>query len=217
MRKLFHNRLLLVVIMLVSMAHGFSDEHAAPPSFHVLISTIGRPALLNMLNSLKPQLEERDFLTVVFDARDDGKIFQEIERFLASFQCQCTLIMEPENLGHWGHAIRNKHNKLPGDFILHGDDDDIYLPGAFATMRNVCTDTSTLYIFKISNFQGVIMSGYPLVEGNIGTPMGVIPSQYNSQSTWMYRYGGDFVFYHQLAQIIPRISYVDAVIYQCRP
>ena len=38
---------------------------------------------------------------------------------------QISIIYEDKNLGFWGHGIRNKHNKLKGDFIFHIDDDEI--------------------------------------------------------------------------------------------
>ncbi len=38
--------------------------------FHVLIATIGRHSIFNLLDSLLPQLTEDDYLTIVYDAQD---------------------------------------------------------------------------------------------------------------------------------------------------
>lgn len=125
--------------------------------------------------------------------------------------------MEPVNLGYWGHGIRNKYHELPGDFIMHADDDDIYLPGAFSIIRQaVSQDLNALYIFQIVAGNEII-TGYPIQKSNISTQSGAIPSRYNSQSTWEYYYGGDFAFYKKLSKIVPRVIYVDHVIYRFRP
>lgn len=188
------------------------------PSLHILIATTGRGSLLRMLKSLQPQVQPNDYLTVAFDARDDENIFEEVREFLDNLKCNCTLIMEPVNLGYWGHGIRNAHNLLPGDFIMHADDDDIYTPDALDTVRKYCTDKSTLYIFKMQLNNGYsLWINKKITLGEIGTPMGVIPSFYNSKSIWKERYGGDFDFYDALQKIIPNVEFVDKNIYIIRP
>lgn len=187
------------------------------PSFHVLIATIGKPSLFTMLDSLRNQLEKQDYLTIVYDAEDEGDTLDELPEHLQSFQCQCTVIMEPENLGFWGHGIRNKHNVLAGDFILHADDDDVYFPDAFSTLREECTDPSTLYFFSMIGLDGTVHTAKPFRYGNVSTQMGVIPQAYNSRATWANRYGGDFDFYKQLIQLIPQKKFIKKVLYQARP
>lgn len=186
------------------------------PSLHVLIATTGRESLFKMLDSLELQLESNDFLTIVFDAIDRDNIFDLLENTLVKFECICNVIMEPYNLGFWGHGIRNKYNQLRGDFVLHGDDDDTYLPEAIATIKKeVSKDLNALYVFPMLTIYGCIR-GNPMVLGNIGTPMGVIPAYYNSQAKWGYFYGGDFAFYELLSKKVPRIVYVDFPIYKVR-
>ena len=194
------------------------QEDAPPPSLHVLLTTIGRPTLLRMLHSLEDQLISSDYLTLVFDAKDEGQVFDAAVETLSRFQCQCTVIMEPVNLGYWGHEIRNKYNELQGDFILHGDDDDIYLPNVFSEIRQiVATDLNALYIFSMINYDQHVLTGNPIAHAYIGTPNGVIPSHYNSKARWGYYYGGDFSFYQQLQKVVPKINYVNLPIYLVRP
>ena len=40
------------------------------PTFHILISTAGRPCLRRMLDSLKDELLKNDAITIVFDGED---------------------------------------------------------------------------------------------------------------------------------------------------
>jgi hypothetical protein len=168
---------------------------SSPPSLHVLLTTIGRPSIINMLYVLSEELHSRDYLTIVFDAKDEGGVFEQVKNYVRAFPCHCSVIFEPINLGFWGHGIHNKYNVLPGDFIMHADDDDIYLPGSFETIRSTCTNKNTLYIFKIIRINGSTISGNPIIHGNISTQSGMIPRRYNSRSTWGYYYGGDFNFY----------------------
>lgn len=193
------------------------EAHISTPSLHILIATAGRSSLLSMLKSLQPQLRKNDYLTVVFDAKDHDNVFHKVEEYLKEFRCVCSLIMEPINLGYWGHGIRNHHNHLPGDFIMHADDDDTYAGNALDMVRKHCTDKSTLYIFKMQHGNQTLWINHKIIAGQIGTPMGVIPSAYNSKSTWTYRYGGDFDFYDGLRKVVPQVKFIDQVIYLVRP
>jgi hypothetical protein len=185
------------------------------PSLHVLIATIGRSSLIQMLDSLEHQLMPWDYITVIFDGKDVDDIFEKAAEKLSNFVCTSTLFMEPTNLGYWGHGIRNKYNALLGDFILHADDDDAYMPGAFSTIRyEVGQNLNALYLFRIITKNHHIISGNPVELGHISTQNGVIPMAYNSQATWEYYYGGDFSFYKKLVQKVPKVIYSDTIIYK---
>lgn len=206
----------------VAVENAFDEApltEKSPPSLHVLIATVGRATLLRMLQSLQPQLEPQDYLTVVFDARDDADVYFLAEDFLKEFKCTCSIWMEPVNTGFWGHVIHNKYNELPGDFILHADDDDIYTSDAMDAIRHYCIDSDTLYIFRMKYSDGrpTLWHRHSIEEGEIGKPMGAIPSKYNSKGVWGYHYAGDFEFYNSLQAIIPKIEFVDHIIYSVRP
>jgi len=210
-------RLCALFLIVVQTVWAAADS-SPPPSLHLLIATIGRESLLRMLESLQPQLQEQDFLTVVFDAIDENSVYVRAEEVLKEFSCSSSIIMEPKNLGWWGHAIRNKYSQLPGDFILHADDDDIYTEDAMATIRQICTDRETLYVFKMQYSDGRTLWIDPVIKHcQIGTPMGVIPSSYNAKTRWAEAFAGDFTFYAALGARVPNVEFVDHVIYLVRP
>ena len=43
-------------------------------------------------------------------------------------------------LGYAGHGRRQKLKHLPGDFIIHSDDDNYFLPDAFVNYRKHAVD-----------------------------------------------------------------------------
>jgi hypothetical protein len=181
-------------------------------SFHILIATTGRPFLQQMLNSLSPQLLDRDCLTIVFDGCSEIPTFD-----FKNFKCKVNKFNEPTALGFWGHGVRNKYASLlePRDFVMHADDDDLYKPDAFSMLRNRCKDSSKLYIAKtrtnLLNIQNT-ESGNTLE--NIATPCGIIPYELNKQGTWAEKYGGDDSFYQEIIQKVSTIELLKIVIYE---
>ena len=187
------------------------------PSFNVIISTIDRPSLDVQLRSLVTQLKKEDCITVVFD----GKPINNLDIF-KEFVSTVDLYSEPEALGYWGHAVRNKYSQLikKCDFILHGDDDDIYAPNAFELLRQHCVDMNTLYIAKMEhNLCGIIPKEPVIKLANIGTPCGIVPWFINSNPDlkWGYFYGGDCLFYHNASTLTNSVVFLDFVIYIVRP
>jgi hypothetical protein len=179
------------------------------PSLHVLIVTLGRPSLQNMLNSILPSLTDVDHLTIIFDGVAPTEINTETKGTVHIFQ---------EEKGRcWpNHAFRNKYSPLleKTDFVMHADDDDEYTPGAFDVIRSTCTDPETLYIFKmeIVNHK-IVPTQHHIVAGEIGTPNGIIPYDLNRKGVWELKYGGDWDFYHSLEPHAKNIEYLDHVIY----
>jgi len=168
-------------------------------SYHVLLATIGKNTIFNILNMLKIQLLKTDFLTIVFDGKNISKNIDLIEKYCNNFLCKVNIIIEEENLGYWGHGIRNKHNNLDGDFIYHIDDDDILYEDTFENIRKYCIDTDIIYLFKIKlENNNIIWKNKIIKEGEISTQSGIIPKHINSNGYWTLRYGGDFDFYNNL-------------------
>lgn len=142
-------------------------------SFHVLIATIGRPSLESMLHGLKKELGPEDALTIVFDGHSKEPNFD-----LTNFQCKVTSFCEPKALGASGHAIRNKYKNVleRRDFVMHADDDDIYVPGIFHKLRAQCTNTQQLYIAKMQDWNKVVVPKEAVLKpSHVGTPCGIIP------------------------------------------
>ncbi len=184
-------------------------------SFHILLATIGKLSILNMLNLLKNQLHKGDFLTIVFDG-EKSKNIELIKKHVENigFKCSVKIIIEEKNLGYWGHGIRNKHNRLEGDFVYHIDDDDVIFENTFDIIRKHCIDTDMIYIFKIILENGKVVWKIPEIKLNhISTQSGVIPSTINATGFWELKYGGDYNFYKGITDNYP-VIFIDKIIYQ---
>lgn len=181
-------------------------------SFHVLIASIGRPSLQRMIDSLSPQLRTCDHVTIVFD----GVSAVPIDCSGAVFQLH--VVEQRPALGSWGHGIRNAYaRKLQKtDFVLHADDDDVYLPGVFDKLRVLCKSPMCLYIAKFKRSDGTIFPLQTYVkEGEIGTPCGIIPFDLNPLGTWLPRRGGDGKFYEAISRRAKFTKFLDLLIYEC--
>lgn len=186
-------------------------------SFNVFITTVGRTSLCDMLLSLKGQLNSNDYITIVLDKKEAaGQVFDYLSKL--KFNCTVTLIINNEPLGAWGQASRSKYqNKLPGDFILHADDDDIYTDDAFDKIRKYVKEPDKLYFFKLlyNGFEmwneGTVKNGISLYH--IDTANGVIPN-IGILPEWTSRRGGDADFYVSLVKNnFPDYELVDEIIY----
>jgi hypothetical protein len=139
---------------------------------------------------------------------------------LIHFKCTVSVIVCSENLGFWGHGIRNKYqNNLCGDFIINADDDDIFTPDAFELIRKHAVDSTKLYIFKEATPFGTTVwqnewlgSGKPMAVGAISTVCGVIPN-IKILPDWGLFYGGDGQFYVDITStLFPEYELVDEII-----
>jgi hypothetical protein len=183
-------------------------------SFHILIATIGKDSIFKMLELLKNQLNDIDYLTIVFDGKDKSKNIDLITNYCTSFKCNINIIIEENNLGFWGHGIRNKYNDLKGDFVYHIDDDDIIYSNTFDIIRKHCNDINRIYIFKIILENNKVVWNKPEIKINyISTQSGVIPTKFNKDSYWHLKYGGDYFFYETLSKKYDMI-FIDKIIYK---
>jgi len=173
-------------------------------SFNVVIASKGRPSLINMVESIAPQLSANDYLTVIWDSEPFELPIGPDVKYLS--------IQNKEPLGAWGHGSRNKWGLyLPGDYILNGDDDDVYLPDAMEHIRSVCTEQK-LYVFRMNRGE-LVLPRYPEIEhGNIGTPCLVYPTM-DEYPEWVNRYGGDLDFATEMSKRLP-VEFSEHVIYE---
>lgn len=176
-------------------------------SFNVVIATAGRNTLQRMVDSIAPQLEEQDYLTIIWDC-------QPIPLQIDS-ECQVISIHNPEPLGFWGHGSRNRWiPELPGDYFMNGDDDDIYTEGCMEKIRSVVKENK-LYMFQFEH-AGFIVPREKIVKvGNCGTSCGVYP-KVDPMPKWEYVYGGDGMFYEKLSTILD-VEFVNHIIYKVCP
>lgn len=194
-----------------------TSEEIPKTRFHFLLLTIGRKSILNMIESLRDQVSEEDIFTIVFDGRDKDNIFEKVKDITANFNCKVNVIYEKENYGYWGHKLKNeKYSNLEGDFVLHCDDDDIYMPNTIKIAKRICTDKNKLYLFKICSPNFIVWDEPKIAPGNIGSTSGIIPTKLNNLGNWGYSYVGDYEFYSGLAHLCNEkdIVFVDLVIYK---
>lgn len=193
-----------------------TSEDIQKTSFHFLLATIGRRSIFKMIESLRDQVSEEDIFTIVFDGKDRDNVFEEVKTVTSNFCCKVNVIYEKENYGYWGHKLRNeKYSDLEGDFVLHCDDDDIYMPNSIKIAKRICSDKNTLYMARISSPYFIIWDKPAIVEKNTTTQCGIIPAKLNKLGTWGYSYGGDYSFYKSLEDLCnhDNIVFIDLIIY----
>ena len=191
------------------------------PTFHILIATAGRPCLKQMLDSLKDELTDKDAITIVFDGEGAFERSTLTQDWLKDHRSTIHLIKQSPNLGWWGHGIRNQYQgglNTKTTYIMHADDDDVYVKGSFAYLRQRCISPHTLYIANMvhSHTNNIIPPfGHKKIEQDrIGTPCGIIPFESAEKAVWKERYGGDFDYYDTLQHHVANLMFLDHIIYQ---
>lgn len=192
------------------------------PSITYLIASTGRETLKDTLRSLYGQFNfQIDKVKVYFDA----KCYMGLDFFKEEFDMfgeNLTYTLLTENLGYWGHGIRNEYQtKCDTDYIHHMDDDDIYCEGVIPKIRfHLKENYGKVVIFKFRSHDGRIVWSKPRVaDADIGTPSGFIFNRSEIMGTWGYHYGGDFGFYSQVQEKIGKenLVFVDLLIVKTRP
>lgn len=196
------------------IGRSYLEEHKKISSIHVLLATIGKKNIFRILNSLLYQLNEIDFLTIVFDSKDRDNIINEVNKISKLFKCKVNIVFEEKNLGYWGHGIRNKHKDLEGDFVFHIDDDDDIYQDTFDKIRHYCKNKNIIYIFKIVlENNSVIWDRKRIKYSKISTQSGLIPIKINKDGYWTLKYGGDYDFYYNLSKKYNMV-FINEIIYK---
>lgn len=181
-------------------------------SFNIICTSLGRPTILRLLNSLNNQLTTNDVFTLISDDNHEyiKKVLQN-----NTFTYKINHIIEHGGpSGFYGHSIINKHiNTLSGDFLMFADDDDRYSEDAFSHIRTHVKEKK-LYIFKHKWNDTINWSEKEITLGNIGKCMGVIP---NTKKLPMFQLNvfGDGLFYEDLSKNM-EYEFVDKIIYKVR-
>jgi hypothetical protein len=195
----------------------------AEPTFHILIASAGRPTLKRLLDSLRDELKQNDAITVVFDGPGAKSKSGYDEAWFKGHISHHTVLEQFPNLGAGigGEPIRTKYQtKLSPKttFIMHADDDDIYLADAFDILRRKCADPEVLYITKMDHFYDPALKiprqNNTITFRDIGTPNGVIPFASAGKVNWGMRYGGDFDYYNALQHKVKGVKFLPDVIYR---
>jgi hypothetical protein len=157
----------------------------------VVVPTIGRPELANLLYALAPQTTAIDRVLVVCDRpRRYDWCCALVEGLRKQGAQGRWTTWDRDNLGHYGHAARNEAldflaslEQRP-DWVWSIDDDDLCAPGALAAIRTAAASgKGKWYVAKMvggggSHFPDLAV---PLPDvgvriGNIGAPCIVAPT-----------------------------------------
>lgn len=189
------------------------------PSISFLITSIGRPSLKATLQSLVGQvIPGLDRIYVIFDGKCEGlDIFEEYKTFGGDLH----LIIHPENLGMYGHGIRNFYQtRLEGDYIHHMDDDDTYLPGTIAQVREaMLANPRKIILVKFYGPGGNLVGDKHLIHsGEVGTPSGFFPNRPDKFAPWPMWYGGDGKFYEDTVRNLnDQFVWTDIILLRTTP
>jgi hypothetical protein len=194
------------------------------PNITFFIATTGRKTLANTLRSLYGQFGHGlDVIEVFFDGpnfTEVGPEFFQPEQDLYGNDLKFHVLTE--NLGCYGHGVRNAYQgTFQSDYIHHMDDDDMYCPDVIPSVRS---DMKTFYgkllIYKFRAHGGGITGGTNnFTCGFVGTPAGLIPNRPEIFGRWVEAYGGDAEFYTQTRDKIGwnNVVYRDRKIVLTRP
>lgn len=185
-------------------------------SITVVVATLGRETLRATLESFGDQLHTDDVVHVCMDGRNDlvRRLCEEMsERYFGRW-----FYHEGDNLGYWGHAIRNELLPIVAtDLVWHIDDDDVAAPGALAAMRGM---EATWTVFRMKFMEGSHANGITcwrwkrVARGDIGTPMIVAPP---SKARFDLEYGGDIAYAKGLLEEFGEPAWDERVIALIRP
>jgi len=182
-------------------------------SFNIFCTTLGRPTLPRLIDSLINQLDENDYLTIVSDNNHE---FVQSTLNNYTFKCKLTYIKNENGpSGGYGHALINEHiNNLPGDFIMFADDDDRYVENAFEIIKKTAIDKNKLYVFKHKWYGTICWNVKDFTLGNVGKCMCSIP---NTHDLPKFRVDvlGDVYFYQEIGNKFES-EFIDYIIYKVR-
>jgi len=162
-------------------------------TFSIIVGTAGRKTLQRTLRSITRQLEPGDELFVLRDDSDDA-----------------------------GDTPRNQTmHRAAGSHLLFMDDDDVYVPGAFASMRRFADDNpGRIGIFRMAYTTGPKRWRVPeLRNRNVSTQNFLVPNVPGRLGVWEHRgtVHGDFTFIEETARLQGDPIFVDEVTVRVRP
>lgn len=173
------------------------------PTLGIVIPTAGRPTLAATLESIHGQdlIPDGDCVLVVGDTTDGPlPAVEATVRDYAARGLPVAYLAHAGPQGHdWGHSQVNAGQAaLAGrtDYLLVQDDDDLYLPGALTTIRDIAaakpTRTPAMVRFLSYNSGVVWRSPGIVAEGWVGGHCLVAPNDPPRLAPWGPHYEGDY-------------------------
>lgn len=205
----------------VIFRHPKADPGQRPISLHVVVPTIGRKSIFRLLDSIAPQLQPQDLVTISFDGQDTSDVFDEVVARLQGMVGSNVALMEGTPAKDSGNSGRDKYRSRGGDFVLFADDDNYYTAEAFNTIRSIVRhDLEAFYIFRTNlTSDGKIVpnpwESATIELGKIDTGCGVTPVRYMPVSDWKSgaTYLMDYFFLKRISRHAPRTYFIDYVTY----
>lgn len=202
------------------------------PSLSAVIATkdSDRPITRFLLSCLKQPLGPDDEIIIVVDTVDGVDEFYKIQKTVLDFACKNKIQWQvwlhtegtPRDKHDWGHAQMNRGVAVAGkDWIVTNDDDDIFAPGAFNTIRAEIKKLARPMpiLFKYRHYSGwVCPVAKDVTKGRIGGHSIVLPNIPGKIGKYGPDYGGDFDFIKSTIDLWGgEFQWADAVIAWCRP
>lgn len=151
-----------------------SLQRSVRKTISIVIPTIGRPQLADILQSLVRQIDDGDEIIVVADG---AEAFERSAAILKSIDC-CRVrhVCHVDPNSAFGNAQKH-HGSLiaAGDLIWFVDDDDRPSPNAIHTIRSIVRDRPVL--FRIRHCGSVIWEERSTRLGNVSNQMLVVPNR----------------------------------------
>ena len=196
----------------------------------VIIPTLGRPTLGRMLESVQPQMGPEDEIVLLCDGPE---VFDRLHRLqsLPRFWVWHRPTVDELRQGP-GNTQRNScldQHLAEGDYLLWGQDDDIYLPGALDAVRAAAEKhPGRPLMFRMHAWWGETLwrpslGMYPdelLRVGNVSDQMFIAPNIPEKLGRFTNSYEGDFAFISETVKLHGgpwSLVWRPEVIARCRP
>lgn len=181
------------------------------PTLSVVIPTRDGQDMERCLRSITEQdLMVGDEILVVGDT-ESGPL-SHVQRLVANLGAPFRYLAHAAGYHAWGHPQRNAGiASATGDFLVFIDDDDAFLPSAFANIRRALSEQAEPkpHLFRFIAFdRRVLWQREAVEEGHIGGRQFVVPNVPVRLGSWSDRYNGDFDFVRSTLDLWPEGSLV---------
>ena len=179
------------------------------PALTVMTPTYGRPELTRSLRSAALQAHGYDGrvqILVCLDAHDpgaEGATMGQIRPLEREFpHVEWTVVPHDAGRHDWGHSQLNAGiPHATGDYLVHNDDDDVWLPDAFIRIGRAMREAEArrggpvpAFFRFVTHYRFVVWVTPEVRQGNLGGHNAVFPNLPDRLGTWGPAYEGDFGF-----------------------
>jgi glycosyltransferase involved in cell wall biosynthesis len=171
-------------------------------SLTIILPTIGRLSLKASLDSISMQMGPHDQVFVIGDGQ-----YPESRKLVDTYGIRYAYFELPQGPHRdWGARARNFALPLAKKgYISFMDDDDCYLPGAFAAIRRAIHEfPGKPFLFRMLHGTSILWRTEEIALGNVSSQMVVLPNQQSKLGRFTERYEGDFDFIESTAGLYAR-------------